>query len=135
MEAFVMNYDPDTDVVRVRTSDAPCDATAVPLEDLTILVSHELDQVVGLNIDDLPTFVKRYVADKLVPPGVHGQELFDAVERHLTALIQLFTRNLGPVAKDRVCHWDEFVSSVVKRAPVAEKPPLLVGAGRTTESE
>ena len=56
MDSILMDYDPDTDVVRVRTDVPVRDCLAVPLEDLTILVSHELDQIVGVNIDDLPSF-------------------------------------------------------------------------------
>jgi hypothetical protein len=115
MDSFVMNYDPDTDMVRVRTDASACDAVAVPLEDLTILISHSLDQVVGVNIDDLPTFVERYVSNQLSPMGARGEALFIAAKPHLEALVALFTRNLGPVAKDRVAHWDEFISAYAKK--------------------
>jgi len=122
MESFVMNYDADTDVVRVRVDESICDAVVVPLEDLTILLSHELDQVIGVNIDDLPSFVKRYVSDKLIPREARGEALFVAAKPHLEALISLFTRNLGPVAKDRVAHWDELVSSVAKKSALTLCP-------------
>jgi len=117
MDSFLMDYDADTDVVRVRTGVPLGGAVAVPLEDLTVFVSHELDQVIGVNIDDLPSFVKRYVSDRLVPPSATGEALFLAAKPHLEALVSLFTRNLGPIAKDRVAHWDEVVASVIRGHP------------------
>jgi len=102
-------YDPSTDVVRVRAGNELTDCVAVPLEDLTIFVTNNLDSVVGLNIQDLPTFVDRYVPDQVLPREASGEALFEAARPHIGPLMDLFLRNLGPVAKDRVAHWDELV--------------------------
>lgn len=115
-----MLYDPDTETVRVRFADDLRDSIAVPMEDLTILLSASLDSVLGLDIQDLPTFVRRYVADQLIPVGARGVQLFEAAKPHLDALMLLLTRNLGPIAKDRVALWDEIVQKVIKEQKLAQ---------------
>lgn len=101
-------YNPDTDVVQAAfTERVPSDAVAVPGEDLTILVSETLGRVVAIDIQDLPTFVRRYVPERVVPADLHGEELFAAARPYLQALMRLFARNLGPVAKDTIRLWDE----------------------------
>ena len=109
-----MLYDPSTEMVRVRFVDDLRESIAVPMEDLTILVSETLDTVLGLDIQDLPTFAKRYISDRLIPPGASGARLFEAAKPHLDALMLLLTRNLGLIAKDRVAQWDEIVHRVVR---------------------
>ena len=87
----------------------------MPLEDLTILVSPELDKIVGIDVQDLQIFVSRYVASELIPSGLEGPALFDKAERHIERLTSMFLANLGPVAKDHVARWDEQVESILLR--------------------
>jgi len=112
MEPVLMRYDPDTQVLRVRAVEEPGPAVAVPGPDMTILVSEDLDHLVGIDILDLPLFTKQYLAD--VPPAT-GQDLFEAIRPRLESLMSLLSRNLGPWAKDRVAQWDELVGRMLTR--------------------
>ena len=112
---MTMLYDPSTNVVRVRTGEIPQDCVAVPMQDLTVLVSEGIGRIVGIDIMDLRVFTQRYVADELIPRGVEGKALFEAAQRHLTAVTSLFFRNLGPLAKDQIRRWDEAMREVMAR--------------------
>lgn len=129
-EAFVhaprLSYDPDTDVVQATFAErVPADAVAVPGEDLTILVSESLGRVVAIDVQDLPSFVRRYVpelaelaelaeraelaehAEPQPPSALRGEELFAAARPHIETLLTLCARNLGPPPRESVRLWTE----------------------------
>ena len=104
-------YNPDTDVVRAQRVGAALDGTvAVPLDDLILVMSEDLDRLVAIDIMDLPRFVERYVSDRLVPRNAEGEALFQLAQPHLRPLMTLLFRNLGPIAKDRIDGWDEQIA-------------------------
>ncbi len=110
MDEIRLIYCPDTDVVQVSISEYLRGQTvAVPLEDMTILVSEDLDRIVGIDILDMPSFVQQAVSDALIPGGITGEELFEAAKPHLSAIMSMLARNLGPIAKEKVRAWDESV--------------------------
>jgi hypothetical protein len=112
---MTMLYDPSTDVVRVRTGEIPGDCVAVPMQDLTVLVSEGFGRIVGIDIMDLAAFARRYVSDRLIPAGARGDALFKAAEPHLAAVISLFLRNLGPLTKDQIRCWDDAMREMAAR--------------------
>jgi hypothetical protein len=108
MDRATLTYNPDTDVVQVQTSEQIPESTiAIPSEDITFVMSRDLNELVGFDIQDLPTFVERYLPAGLVPDGVEGEELFEKVRHHIEPFVSLMARNMAAYARDRVRHWQD----------------------------
>jgi hypothetical protein len=107
-EALSVNYDSTNDVLYVMTSNEECDPIAVPgPENTTILITEDLDRVVGIVIEHfLPTLRAQ------LPESLRKQddELLVRVSMGMvqTLLIPVL-RHYGPPAKDQVARWLEFV--------------------------
>lgn len=116
MEAIsepTLKYDSETGVVRARFGDPePC--VAVPHNDFTLLVSEGLDRVVGVDFENLETFLSRYVDDRLIPGGKSGDDLFREAHRHLLPMVALITRNFAQGAKDAVAEHDDLVARIAR---------------------
>ena len=105
-----ITYDPDTDVLRVLR-EGVTDSVDVPLEGeyMTVLVTEDLDTVVGIVIDDIPAFSRHWLNT-----SVEGKDLlstfphFDALMSLLVLLIQY----LSTVAKTSSMEWDKLFSSL-----------------------
>ena len=102
-----MNFDPFTDVVRVPFAPDTEGSVAVPLQDVTLLVAPGLDYIIEVEIQDLSSFVSRYIPADWIPGNLKGESLFEAAEPYLFQMAMLFKENFGPIAKDRIALSDD----------------------------
>lgn len=107
-EAVRILYDASTDVLRVFTTPEPVESIAVPGPSVTVLVSENLDRVVGIVFEH---FASTMSANLSPASRDDPERLFREARGTIENLIPPLLESLAPQAKDRVAEWRELLGA------------------------
>lgn len=107
---MIVDYDAESDVLRVFFEPPTSDTIAHPTGGMTILVSSTLDRVVGIVFEHYAGSLTRTRTLSEMTDEAR-ERLFEETRSTIEGLAPVIAQSVGPVAKDRIAHWMEMVGA------------------------
>jgi hypothetical protein len=103
-ETVNLDYDAENDVLWALAEKPDTETIAIPGGPITVLVSGNLDRVVGLVFEHYASMLQKSRPDLKALPG---PVVFESSKDLLEPVVDSMIRSFGPIAKDRVARWLE----------------------------
>ncbi len=108
-ETLIVDYDADSDVLRVFVETPTADAVAVPTSGaITVLVSESLDRTIGVVFEHFVGMLKK--TRTMWATEAERQKIFEESRETIISLIPAMLPSMGLQAKDSAARWHELIS-------------------------